>query len=163
MATPLTDAINALTTYANTVTGASDTTLSDAVDTLAAGYGGGGGSSIPKLVSQATVTPETTYTSSAKGSVQLTALPNSAYAIFVYLNDYPASPDASEYIAILWMYVYSAGTYASDGRILRPAGTLGTDSSLCAYNKNTGVIQLGGSYGHFLAGTTYTILLFDLS
>lgn len=42
MAQPLTDAINALTTYANTVTGASDTTLSDAVATLAAGYGGGG-------------------------------------------------------------------------------------------------------------------------
>ena len=43
MPQPLTDAINALTTYANTVTGASDTTLSDAVATLAAGYGGGGG------------------------------------------------------------------------------------------------------------------------
>ena len=40
--TPLTDAINALTTYSNTVTGASDQTLSDAVATLAAGYGGGG-------------------------------------------------------------------------------------------------------------------------
>ena len=44
--TPLTDAINALTTYSNTVTGASDTTLSDAVATLAAGYGGGGGGSV---------------------------------------------------------------------------------------------------------------------
>lgn len=43
MAQPLTDAINALTTYANSVTGASDTTLSDAVDTLVDGYGGGGG------------------------------------------------------------------------------------------------------------------------
>ena len=42
MPQPLTDAINALTTYANTVTGASDTTLSDAVATLASGYGGGG-------------------------------------------------------------------------------------------------------------------------
>lgn len=41
--TPLTDAINALTTYANETTGASDTTLSDAVGTLVAGYGGGGG------------------------------------------------------------------------------------------------------------------------
>lgn len=40
MPQPLTDAINALTTYANTVTGASDTTLSDAVATLASGYGG---------------------------------------------------------------------------------------------------------------------------
>lgn len=44
--TPLTDAINALTTYANTVTSASDTTLSDAVATLAAGYGGGGGTTL---------------------------------------------------------------------------------------------------------------------
>lgn len=43
--TPLTDAINALTQYANETTGASDTTLSDAVGTLVAGYGGGGGSS----------------------------------------------------------------------------------------------------------------------
>lgn len=41
MATPLTDGINALTAYANEVTGASDTTLSDAVETLVAGYGGG--------------------------------------------------------------------------------------------------------------------------
>lgn len=40
MATPLTDGINALTTYANDVTGASDTTLSDAVHTLGSGYGG---------------------------------------------------------------------------------------------------------------------------
>ena len=40
MATPLTDSINALTTYANEVTGTSDTTLSDAVHTLASGYGG---------------------------------------------------------------------------------------------------------------------------
>ena len=49
MATPLTDSINALTTYANEVTGASDTNLSDAVHTLASGYGGGGGAvSAPK-------------------------------------------------------------------------------------------------------------------
>ena len=40
MSTPLTDSINALTTYANEVTGGSDTNLSDAVHTLADGYGG---------------------------------------------------------------------------------------------------------------------------
>ena len=48
MAQPLTDAINALTRYANETTGASDTTLSDAVETLVAGdapltSGAGGG------------------------------------------------------------------------------------------------------------------------
>lgn len=44
--TPLTDSIEALTTYANQVTGASDTNLSDAVYTLAQGYGGSGGSDL---------------------------------------------------------------------------------------------------------------------
>lgn len=46
--TPLTDAINALTRYANDTTGAGDTNLSDAVGTLVAGYGGG--SSAPVLL-----------------------------------------------------------------------------------------------------------------
>lgn len=46
MSTPLTDSINALTAYANEVTGQSDTTLSDAVHTLASGYGGGGSGSV---------------------------------------------------------------------------------------------------------------------
>ena len=47
--TPLTDAIQALTQYANETTGASDTTLSAAVGTLVAGYGGGGGGVFTKL------------------------------------------------------------------------------------------------------------------
>jgi len=50
MAKPLTDGINALTTYANAVTGASDTTLSQAVATLANGYGQGGGGDIVNFI-----------------------------------------------------------------------------------------------------------------
>ena len=50
MAQPLTDSINALTSYANSVTGASDQTLSEAVATLASGYGGG--SSLSWLASE---------------------------------------------------------------------------------------------------------------
>lgn len=42
MSTPLTDRITALTSQANATTGASDTTLTDAIETLIAGYGGGG-------------------------------------------------------------------------------------------------------------------------
>lgn len=63
MPTPLTDAINALTTYANTVTGASDTTLSDAVATLANGYGGGGGFSVDDIVSR-NITGDIVYSGS---------------------------------------------------------------------------------------------------
>ena len=56
MATPLTDKINALTAYANGVTGESDTTLSEAVHTLADGYGQGGGDSIWNKIVDRTVT-----------------------------------------------------------------------------------------------------------
>lgn len=58
MAQPLTDAITALTTYANGVTGASDTTLSDAVRTLADGYGQGGGGGTPVTVTVACATAQ---------------------------------------------------------------------------------------------------------
>jgi hypothetical protein len=61
MATPLTDAINALITYANSVTGASDTTLSDAVHTLASGYGGGGGSTRTVIIPEQTINVSTAY------------------------------------------------------------------------------------------------------
>ena len=47
--TPLTDAIVALTTYANETSGADDRTLSDAVATLVAGYGQGGGYTIDDI------------------------------------------------------------------------------------------------------------------
>lgn len=58
MSTPLTDSINALTTYANEVTGASDTNLSDAVHTLASGYGGGGVSNVVTGTFKNTATDE---------------------------------------------------------------------------------------------------------
>ena len=62
MSTPLTDGINALTAYANEVTGASDTTLSDAVETLVAGYGGGssGGSWEKKFSTEVNVSTTNT-------------------------------------------------------------------------------------------------------
>lgn len=63
MAKPLTDSINALTRYANSVTGASDTTLSEAVATLANGYGGGGGFSVDDIVSR-NITGDINYSGS---------------------------------------------------------------------------------------------------
>ncbi len=71
MSTPLTDRINLLTSQANATTGASDATLSDAVGTLIAGYGQGGGAETVTVVATATnalqcmknifVTPEPGY------------------------------------------------------------------------------------------------------
>ena len=78
MSTPLTDSINALTTYANEVTGASDTTLSDAVYTLASGYGGGSG-----------LEYETgTYTAASDGNptINFTNIHASAPALVIFMD-----------------------------------------------------------------------------
>lgn len=83
--TPLTDAIEALTRYANETTGASDTTLSDAVGTLVAGYGGGGGATI------GTYSVELgQYTPTATGSFTIvTSVPTSKTEVWacVWLSD----------------------------------------------------------------------------
>lgn len=68
--TPLTDAINALTRYANETTGASDTTLSDAVGTLVAGYGGGGSGWTTDGIAQKTEPNGAITISSAVATIQ---------------------------------------------------------------------------------------------
>lgn len=101
MSQPLTDAINALTTYANSVTGASDTTLSDAVDTLAAGYGGGGGSSPIQLIDTITVPADTrTFDLDLSGYT--------SYDMFLVVTDVTLS-------AVDWLYYVPNGTSATGG------------------------------------------------
>lgn len=66
MATPLTDGINALTAYANEVTGASDTTLSDAVETLVTGYSGSSDEELLLKVLDRTISGDVTINSIEK-------------------------------------------------------------------------------------------------
>ena len=83
----LTDGIEALTTYANGVTGESDTTLSDAVANLADGYGGGG-TTYPFLVSYERIDVTEDLTSMTTNTFLRTYLPdiNSApYPTILYL------------------------------------------------------------------------------
>ena len=99
--TPLTDAINALTTYANTVTSASDTTLSDAVATLAAGYGGGGGGGPISLLDTLTVSADSrTY--------NLDLTPYASYDfVYVYADITLSAAD--------WIYFVQNGSSPSGG------------------------------------------------
>lgn len=159
MSQPLTDAITALTTYSNTVTGASDTTLSDAVATLAAGYGGGG--SIPKLIACKTIVPESNADSSHPLTVQM-GTPNTTYYIYWVVAESIPSPDSVLYKALYQLRGNLNSANLNPSAILRPNGTIGTDANLISYNSSTGVLSLGGPYGTFMAGETYYAYLFDL-
>lgn len=102
--TPLTDAINALTTYANEITGKSDTTLSDAVESLVDGYGGGGGGGT-------LIAPQ----------IQGKPLTTAITSLITYVNTVTGQSDQtlSECIATLaagyntykWKYSYSNGDF----------------------------------------------------
>lgn len=119
------------------------------------------GSSYPRLIDYQVITLDSTATSSNKKTVQLT--PVGCYSITVMLDTYPSSPDASEYIALVWQSSkYPAGNGGTQGGILRPAGTIGNDNSMCSFDSTTGVLSLGGSYGHFMTGTKYHIYLFEM-
>lgn len=121
----------------------------------------GGGSTPPRLLDYREITLESTATSSNKLTVQLT--PVDYYSIVVMIDTYPSAPDASEYIALIYQYSkYPAGGGAAKGDILRPAGTIGNDNNMCSFANTTGVLSLGGSYGHFMAGTKYHVYLFGM-
>ena len=88
----LADGIEALTTYANGVTGESDTTLSDAVASLADGYGGGSG----------LVYEEGTYTAVSDGNptISFTNSHSTAPALVVFV-------DADSYVNQIAGILYS--------------------------------------------------------
>ena len=80
MSTPLTDGINALTAYANEVTGAEDTTLSDAVGRLCEGYGGG---------EEYVIVPDSSLTTSTNFDAYFSALVDgwNTELILIWLED----------------------------------------------------------------------------
>lgn len=90
MSKPLTDAITALTTYANTVTGASDETLSEAVATLANGYGQGG---VLQLLNTITITEDSR-------SVSIDMTPYTAYDLVFVKADCTLSTSSWLYMQI---------------------------------------------------------------
>lgn len=125
MTAPLTDALNALISYSNSVTGASDTTISECVETLVAGYSGGSSASL-------------TYTPSVN-----TPLTTAIESLITYANTVTGASDTtlSDCIATLCAG-YNPGTswdyewYATSGTL--PTGaTSGTPTFVDDYMSAT--------------------------
>ena len=106
MSTPLTDAINALTTYANETTGASDTTLSDAVESLVAGYGGSGLSLLREVIPS---------TDSKEAVINFDNAWFSNYQFFVVKCHICYTTSAGEWLYYLWNTKSYSGLYYSLG------------------------------------------------
>lgn len=167
MATPLTDSINALTVYANEVTGKSDTTLSDAVGSLVEGYGQGGGSgytlihSEEREISTASTSPEAQTVISAGLSAW-----TSGKMIYVKIRDkagrrtghYLGSDTFIANINPAKGVSSSFGTIARNNFFVDNSGAIGVQTTVygiyCANINNRGEIGLTARYN---ATNTYTI------
>ena len=121
MATPLTDGINALTQYANEVTGKQDATLSDAVGSLVEGYGQDGLPFDPQ------------YCKKLDGMFQTAILPK---VFDIDLKDF------TSLVSVNNMFVNLMGTPGVNGetvtiRNLRQSGNTFTAAGLFYYNSRT--------------------------
>ena len=104
--------------------------------------------------------PAETYTNQNKLSLQLEVADN-CY-VLVRAVQYPM-PDSTQYKALVWGHnvSYFNDSYTNTNTIhaiLRPNGTIGTDGGTCSYNRQTGVLSLGGEYGHFLPEDEYEVI-----
>ena len=114
-----------------------------------------------RFVEYQAVTFSTTATSANPVTVQLTPL--SSYCITVVIDTSPAAPDSSQYIALMWSQIkIPLAAVNQVGFVLRPNGTIGTDGAMCSFNTTTGVLTIGGPYGHFMSGTTYHVYEFEV-
>lgn len=117
MSKPLTDGINALTRYANSVTGASDTTLSEAVATLANGYGQSGGGSEWQLLKD--------YTLEAEGLLQVAVTNISVKQIKVIM----IQPKSYSSTAVVYIPINNPGGNHNDSRYGRMYQQLANSSA----------------------------------
>lgn len=104
--------------------------------------------------------PAETYAQTNKLSLELE--PSDNCFILVRAVNYP-TPDSTQYKALLWGLnrAYFNSTYTNSGTIhsiLRPNGTIGTDATQCSFNASTGILLLGGEYGHFLPDDEYEVI-----
>ena len=154
MATPLTNSINALTAYANEVTGGSDTNLSDAVHTLASGYGGGSGNVKTGSFTQAQTSSVCTIDVGSNDWTHLLVIP----------RVYPYAVGASrcigvKYVNMQWMRMVSAYGASSDTSTTASAGSSwGVSVNTAQIQVNDGVVTFGGAasqVGAFIANCVY--------
>ena len=186
MSTPLTDRIETLTASANAVTGASDTTLTDAVGTLIAGFGGGkpsfmgnfesGSFTVPEGSSTHALTLQGEYETCPKGIIIFsnafdTENPKSdkpmlgAFAA-VFVDGTPSVPLSSYHNYILSYYSTYCVNWESGSPGARPTWrrSISEARGIYYYQPNTKELNLRG-FGtgeyDFKQGIEYHYLIWD--
>ena len=145
--------LDAIANAINAKTGSSSAmTPAEMVTEIAAIPSGGG---IGGIVNYIEYVPVSDLNASNRGTVQLT---EGIDCVVVVLAT--AKTITSVYGAYIWIgSTFPAGNVIVNtlSRVIRPDGTFGYDGNEASFNKQTGVLTLGGQYGTFYAGEQYRI------
>lgn len=117
---------------------------------------------VPRLVYSKSITLEETATSTNRKKIQLPVIQNGF--VLILIDEIPKESDPSIYIALTsyTSIIKEYGGTPAATTILRPSGTVGSDSTGSTYNSSTGVLSLGGSYAYYPQGETYNIYAFEI-
>ena len=111
---------------------------------------------VPGLIFHKSIVMDSMATMNARKTIQGVACENAG--LIVSIDQLPNQPEPNIYIALFYAKFYDpVENPLSATSILRPNGTYGTDSAMVSFTPSTGVIELGGNYGYFPAGTRYNI------
>lgn len=132
----------------------------DDSDRILSVTGTASGGTLPRLLNHVEYTFASEASSSNRASVQLSTVPSSRYLIFFTQKEMP-SVNPNNATGLSWVNVSFGSVTNRSASILRANGTIGTDGTQGEYNSGTGVLNLGGDYGHFYAGQTIDIYLFE--
>lgn len=121
-----------------------------------------GGQTYTHLLEYVEVTPTTNATSTNPLQIQLQSGYMNAI-VLIFSLDSATVKHSTIYKALYAIRGYFNGSVSQNvTAILRPAGTVGTDSNMMTFNPTTGVMTLGGQYGTFMAGSTYGIYHWEM-
>ena len=153
MSTPLTDRINSLTSQANSVTGASNTTLSDAVESLIAGYGGG----------ESTVASGTVTIAEDAASLVLPSVSFEPKIIYVYVETMAGSSsyktfrgiytrDITEGISDYYNLITFERTTGASRTYIRTMTTIPKNTEISLPSRYASLPWIQGTYRYIIAG-----------
>ena len=118
-----------------------------------------GGIIVPNLRQYKEVTATTDHNSRNRIMIQMEPFSEyNRYMLFVYPKTMPPLPPENQYT---FLFAGTGDMLLSGNGILRPNGTVGSDSSMLSVDTSTGTVLAGGDYGVVREGMTICVMILE--
>lgn len=119
-----------------------------------------GGIIVPNLRQYKEITATTDHNSRNRIMIQMEPFSEyNKYMLFVYTKTMPPLPPENQYT---FLFVDAGNIMSSGNAILRPNGTIGSDSGMLSVDTSTGTVLVGGDYGVVREGMTICVMILEV-